>query len=68
MEKYHDKVRVICLACKEEQDNEMYYGENEKYPDDFSIECNHCDNTEEGNPHLQSFEILKTYGRFETKK
>ncbi|GAB6427465.1 hypothetical protein bcgnr5372_37330 [Bacillus luti] len=68
MNKYHDKVTVICLDCKTKQENKMYYGESKKYPDDFYMKCTDCNNWEEGSAPPQSFDILEEHGRYETKE
>lgn len=69
-EKYYDKVRVRCHICQKEHENQLIFGENEKYPDDYYIKCktDACENWEEGNGQLQTFDVLETYGRFEMKE
>ena len=59
---YKDKVRVICHMCNVEHDNEMVYGENKKYRDDFFMKCKHCNNTDEGTKP-QNFDIVEFYER-----
>jgi hypothetical protein len=54
-------VRVVCLACKTEHDNEIHYGKDERYPDDFSIDCGYCDNWEDGSFPMQTFTLVKRY-------
>ena len=63
--KYYDKVKVKCVVCEHEQENEMQFGENEKYLDDFYIKCKKCDNWEEGGLPIQSFELLEFIERVE---
>ncbi|MEX0595424.1 MAG: hypothetical protein WD512_02910 [Candidatus Paceibacterota bacterium] len=65
MERYHDKVKTVCNTCNNEYITTMYYGDNEKYPDDFVWECGNCSNTDEGT-QPQAFVVLEDYGRFET--
>lgn len=37
----------------------MTFGENKKYPDDFSLNCPVCDNWEEGALPTQGFDVLE---------
>lgn len=63
MERNYDKVRVICHVCKTEHDNKMYFGQHKKYLDNFSMDCMHCDNWEEGISPPQTFDIINKFER-----
>lgn len=58
--KYYERVLVKCNVCGKVHDNQLEYGLNEEYPDDMFIECNFCDNTDEGTKP-QNFEIIESY-------
>lgn len=61
---YRDDVKVRCSICEKIHANRLYYDfENSNYPEDFFIECQNCDNMEEGNANLQSFALLEYYQR-----
>lgn len=54
-----NKVKVKCLICGISHDNVIHYGRNKEYPNDFQIDCKHCDNREEGDSSLHSFELIE---------
>ena len=55
--------KLTCSLCNKEFEYERkYIGDEEdvSHPDDWLIECPHCDNWEEvGNNRPQTFEVLK---------
>lgn len=59
---YARKVKIKCCICNKESITEMVFGENKKYPDDFSMECPKCGSTEEGALPTQYFDVLERVG------
>lgn len=49
--------KVTCLECRTTDDMTFIFGADERYPDDFEINCTRCDNWESG--------TLKNLGGFQ---
>ena len=53
-----EPVRVKCHICHDEHDNELEFGTNLKYPEDFFIRCKQCGAAEEGSLPVRSFDVM----------